>query len=257
MLTGNGIRAAGLILNGTDSGYRASSYDVRIEHIIAEDGALRDSFKMPPQGIVQVISFEQVRLSNEMTGLAYVKTGLCNEGLLALKMGIIDPGYEGRISSFLVNFSNSSRMLVRGEPFLRLQFMPMDESVRGMRSVDDHSYIADRRKQSAIYSSTFLNLAAVVEKTTNDLFSKWRSQILAIAGSIALVLTVLTFLLNWGSLYLVKNWLQPADAVRAELLRGSLNDQDSKLIKANEEFARRIEALEARLRPNVPSPSKP
>ena len=170
MLTGERIREAGLVLDGIDAGYRGSSYDVHIEDIIADDGALRDSFKMPPQGIVQVISRERVRVPTGMTGLANVKTGLCNEGLLALNSGVIDPGYEGRISSFLLNFSNKPRLLTRGEAFLRLQFMIMAEATATPpRPHDDDAYIAERRRQSATLSATFLNLEAVVESTTTNL----------------------------------------------------------------------------------------
>ena len=245
MLTGESIRAAGLVLDGIDTGYRGSSYDVHIEDIIADDGALRDSFKMPPQGIVQVISRERVRVPAGITGLANVKTGLCNEGLLALNSGVIDPGYEGRISSFLLNFSNKPRLLTRGEAFLRLQFMIMAEAtVTPPQPHNDDAYIAERRRQSATLSATFLNLEAVVEATTTDLFARWRTQILTIAGSVALILTALTFFLNWGSLYLVKNWLQPSDTVRAEILRNTVNDQTEKLVKVNNELRARIEILE-------------
>ena len=65
---------------------------------------------MPPQGIVQVVSSERVKVPSTITGLATVKTSLCNEGLLALNIGIIDPGYEGAISSFLLNFSSVPRI---------------------------------------------------------------------------------------------------------------------------------------------------
>ena len=249
MLTGESIRAAGLVLDGLDAGYRGSSYDVHIEDIIADDGALRDSFKMPPQGIVQVISRERVRVPTGMTGLANVKTGLCNEGLLALNSGVIDPGYEGRISSFLLNFSNKPRLLTRGEAFLRLQFMIMaEDTATPPQPHDDDAYIAERRRQSATLSATFLNLEAVVEATTTDLFARWRTQILTIAGSVALILTALTFFLNWGSLYLVKNWLQPSDTVRAEILRNTVNDQTERLVKVNNDLRARIEILENQIK---------
>jgi hypothetical protein len=209
---------------------------------------------MPPQGIVQVISIEKVKLPPNMTGLAYVKTSLCNEGLLALNIGIIDPGYEGRISSFLVNFSSKPRLLIRGEPFIRLQFMPMDDPATPVDNEDDATYILKRRREAVNFSSTFLNLGAVIESITKDLFAKWRIQILTLAGSIALVLTVMTFLLNWGSLYLVRIWLQPADAVRAEVLRSAFERQTEALVKANDELRARLDLLEGQLKSRPSGP---
>jgi hypothetical protein len=123
--------------------------------------------------------------------------------------------------------------------------------------MDDQAYIDARRRQSDIFSSSFLNLGAVVAATTNELFSKWTTRILAIAGSVAAVLTLLTFLLNWGSLYLVKTWLQPADSVRADLLRTSLASETDKLVKANRDLAARVEELESRMKSTATKPGQP
>ena len=45
-----------------------------------------------------------MRIPSNMCCLAHVKTSLCNEGLLTLNTGIIDPDWNGRVSSFILNF---------------------------------------------------------------------------------------------------------------------------------------------------------
>jgi dUTPase len=251
MLTGTDIRSRALIVNAVESGFRGSSYDVRIEHIVTNAGDVVQSFNMPPQGIVQVVSAERVKLPRSVTGLAYVKTSLCNEGILALNMGIIDPGYDGPISTFLLNFSGTSRLLTEGETFLRLQFAVLDEpATTAGRPVDSLAYLNERRRQATRFGRTFMNVSEIVEKSINEFVSKWTNDVLRIAGSVALVLTVLTFLLNYGSLYLVKTWLQPADAARAEVLRAEAD----RLVKANEELRARVEALEKQVRPPISKP---
>jgi dUTPase len=252
MLTKAEIENEGLIIGGVPAGYRASSYDVHIGQILSNDAELRASFKMPPQGIVQVISRERVRLPSTVTGLATVKTGLCNEGLLALNIGIIDPGYEGPISSFLLNFSNVPRVLTRGEPFLRLQFIPLPNAahVAAPTPVDHALYIAERRRQAARFGETFLNLSEQVRTVARDEFVEWRRAVLSAAGAAALVLAVLTFFLNWGIVAFVK---EPSDTVRAELFRTLLNDQTAQLSKTNDELRARLDALEARVRSSPPT----
>ena len=249
MLTGISIRNAGVVIGGTETSYRASSYDVRIGQILTNDGELHANFRMPPQGIVQVISKERIKLPHDMTGLATVKTSLCNDGLLALNIGIIDPGYEGRISSFLVNFANVPRVLTRGEPFLRLQFVPLPDGAHTSKPIDDSAYIASRRQAAARFGGTFLNLSEEVQSAAKKEFLEWRRNILTAAGGAALILAVFTFFLNFGSLTIVKGWLQPTDTVRADLFRGVLNDQMLQLTKANSALAERLQAIEARLRP--------
>jgi deoxycytidine triphosphate deaminase len=257
MLTGDEIRRAGLITNASPDGYRASSYDVHIDQVITSDGELSTAFRMPPQGIVQVLSIEHVKLPSQVTGLATVKTGLCNEGLLALNIGIVDPGYEGRISSFLVNFSNTPRMLIRGEPFLRLQFVPLPNGDHLPKQIDDDTYLAERRRQAVRFGTTFLNMSEQIGIATRKEIAEWRRGILTYAGAAALVLAVLTFFLNWGSLYLVKTWLQPADSVRAELLKSNLDDQVLQLLRANKELNARMQTIESRQVPPNSPPSHP
>jgi hypothetical protein len=185
-----------------------------------------------------------------MTGLATVKTGLCNEGLLALNIGIIDPGYEGPISSFLVNFSSVPRVLTRGEPFLRLQFVPLPNGIHSAVPIDHTAYIAERRRQAARFGGTFLNFSEEVRTAARNEFVAWRNGVLGAAGTAALALAIITFLLNWGTLALVK---QPADTVRAELFRTLLNDQTAQLSKTNDELKARVDALEAHVRSSPPT----
>lgn len=257
MLTGKEIEAAGLIAGGVPAGYRASSYDVHIGQVVTNDGELHTSFKMPAQGIVQVISRERVKMPSTLSGIATVKTSLCNEGLLALNIGIIDPGYAGCISSFLVNFSNVPRILSRGEPFLRLQFMPLPNGAHPASPTDHAKYIMERRAQAARFGETFLNLSEQVRTAAKNEFSEWRRGVLTAAGAAALVLAVATFFLNFGTLGLVKGWLQPADTVRAELFRNLLSEQTAELIKANGELKSRLDALEVRMRSPSPAGSSP
>ena len=73
MLTGDDIRSAGLIADASPGGYRASSYDVRIGKIITNDGTLHEYYKIPAQGIVQVVSRETMKLPSTISGIATVK----------------------------------------------------------------------------------------------------------------------------------------------------------------------------------------
>jgi deoxycytidine triphosphate deaminase len=42
-------------------------------------------------------------LPDGIAGIDLVKPSLRNEGIIALGIGIVDPGWEGKLSSFLAN----------------------------------------------------------------------------------------------------------------------------------------------------------
>jgi deoxycytidine triphosphate deaminase len=101
MLSRDDIKKFAIIRDGNDQGYRAASYDVRIGTILASrDGdSVRETgcYVLQPQGMVEVISSETVKVPPNIAGYASVKTDLSRQGLLALNTGILDPGYEGPV----------------------------------------------------------------------------------------------------------------------------------------------------------------
>ena len=145
MLSGDQIRERKLINNAVESGFRAASYDLHIEKLIKPDGAVTDSYSVPPQGIVEVVSRERLNIPDNVVGLAMVKTSLCNYGLLALNIGIIDPGWNGPISSFLINFGRNNRLLTKGEVFLRISCHSLDEpsSLVKRVNIQDEEYMSE------------------------------------------------------------------------------------------------------------------
>jgi dUTPase len=257
MLSGQDIRAAGVILGAMPTGYRASSYDVRVGQIITNNGEVHASFCIPPQGIVQVISVERIKLPHDLSGLATVKTSLCNDGLLALNIGIVDPGYSGRISSFLVNFANVSRVLTQGESFLRLQFVHLPNGLPQAGAINDIEYIASRRQAATRFGETFLNLSEAVRSAVQSSVSGVRNSILAGAGAAALALGLLTFLLNFSSLYMVRGWLQTGDAYRGQAYQEKIHDQINEVMQANIALKDHLDRLEARLNSVPNSAAKP
>lgn len=261
MLTGDEIEQAGLVVGAKPAGFRASSYDVHIECLIDSSGSVLESYALPPQGIVMAVSQERIVLPGNITGLAMVKTSLCNEGVLALNIGVIDPGWEGKVSSFLVNFSKHERLLTQGETFLRLAFQPLSSNTSSPNAVPDEAYISARRHQAVgRFGRTFLNLPEVIAALTDESLRQWRVRILTYVAPAALALALLTFLLNFGSLYLVRTWLEPDAAVKAELARDALDKSEAGLAAANAALAKQVQALEQRVnaltaaRPNAASP---
>ena|ERR1700733_12976032 len=135
MLNRDQIVARGLISQQcADGSLRDAGYDLRIASLIGktDDGRSEkkvDEHYLKPQGVALVVSKEVVRLPPDVCAHASVKTSLCREGVPAINIGIIDPGWEGPISSVLLNFGKESYRLKNDEPFLRLTFHALESPV--------------------------------------------------------------------------------------------------------------------------------
>ncbi len=116
LLTGNEIFSQGIIINGSRERIRDASYDLGIERMIHQGEEIASELlKIAPHETVILISEETVKIPNGYMGHALPKTGLSNKGILALSTGIVDPGYEGKISSTMVNFSKEAVELEKHE----------------------------------------------------------------------------------------------------------------------------------------------
>ena len=103
------IKANGLVEDAIEGGWRSASYDLTIESIlIPNEKSVRQSYRIKPQEVIVVISKETIKLPEDVVGQALPKTSLTHDGILALSTGLIDPKYEGPISSTLINFGKES-----------------------------------------------------------------------------------------------------------------------------------------------------
>ncbi len=234
-----------------DGSFRAISYDLRVGTVIKPGGEVADHYVLPPQGIVEVVSEERLTLPPDVAGIAMVKTSLSNQGLLALNIGIIDPGYEGKIGSFFVNFGNRDQVLKKGDVFLRVIFhdvVASDTEASPRMAIDDAKYISDKRiNMETNFGKEFLDIAQVTERFAKEQFQAYRTRILGLVATAAFVLAILTFMLNFGNLLLVQRFLQPNDMTRAELLRESLDRNSRDLADQNRALLRHVEQLDQSL----------
>ena len=246
MLTGDEIRDGGFVEGASPERYRASSYDLTIGLIIGPGGDILQGYNLPPQGIVEVVSKERLLLPTNVVAMSMVKTGLCNEGLLALNIGIVDPGWHGKISSFLVNFSKLERRLVAGEVFMRVTFenLSSTSSFAKVVNIADEVYVSSRQVNSvARFSTTFLDLSSLTAGLVDATFKRYRNGFLALVSAAAFVLALTTFFLNFGNLLLVQRWIVPNDAAKAEIERDAL-DREKRDVVDNSANSERAVSLE-------------
>ncbi|MGB0788253.1 MAG: dCTP deaminase domain-containing protein, partial [Marinirhabdus sp.] len=121
------IKNEKLIQNSISENFDNASYDLRIDKLITVGGSVKKKLNIEPNSMVVAISKETAKLPKNIIGHAFVKTRLSQRGIMANNIGVIDPGYEGPLSSVLVNFGKEAYELKENEIFLRLTFSTFNE----------------------------------------------------------------------------------------------------------------------------------
>jgi deoxycytidine triphosphate deaminase len=189
LLNGREVVRRGIIDDVGPKSMRAASYDLRVGTILARGNlevTRATEYELPPQGMVEVISLEKLTLPSNVLGYATVKTRLSDRCVLALGIGLIDPGYDSYVSSTLVNFGTQPLRLERGDVFLRTTFHEYVRSEDEIKKthIDFEDYFQDKREKVLTrFSRTFLNLDQTAKAALDVIWKK----VIAISAVAALV----------------------------------------------------------------------
>jgi dUTPase/uncharacterized membrane protein YfbV (UPF0208 family) len=202
---------------------RAASYDLRVGTILARGNlevTRSTEYELPPQGMVEVISLEKLTLPPNVLGYATVKTRLSDRCVLALGIGLIDPGYDSYISSTLVNFGTQPLRLERGDVFLRVTFHEYEPATENIKEthVEFEDYFQDKREKVLTrFSRTFLNL----DQTASDALKVIWLKVVGISALAALVVALSTAIGSLGIVLLGARWVPPVENAQVQELRSN------------------------------------
>lgn len=127
LLSGKEIKDAGLLKRAKDGNYTSASYYLTVGKIVSMDGKIHDEYKIPPRGMVVLISEEIFNLPDNIIGYTTVKNSLSCDGLLAINVGLVDPEWRQPISSTLINFGSQNKLVIKGDKFLRMTFQKFEK----------------------------------------------------------------------------------------------------------------------------------
>jgi len=162
-----------IIIGFDTSQFTNASYNLTIGQIIDMDSKIVNDFTLKPQGMVYVVMKEQLKVPMDVIGFAHVKTSLTKRGIMATNIGIIDCGYEGYISTLLINFGKNDCFLSEGDPALRITFAEINKPKENIpiKNEGDHTaYTKNVRRDITNLDDKFLNLNSVKTDVTNRVF---------------------------------------------------------------------------------------
>lgn len=205
LLAGASLKPSDFFMPGTPLIQQGSSVDLTIGEIIDHRGAKVDGlFTLEPGCMVQVCSAEIFDLPAHITGHVTYKTTQTRRGIWALTVGIVDPGWNGPISTTLLNFSRQPYAIAKGDPFLRTSFFEHAPALPDFmrKSPSPAEYTSDIQKSAAtVFPETFLDSDKISKSAGEAVLKKIRDEAFAWIAGIALLFA----LLQIGASY-----LQPA-----------------------------------------------
>ena len=163
-------------------GWNPTTYDSTVDTIITDDGIFdRKIYVLKPRGIVWLVSKEKFTLPNNVTGITTLRTTWTRRGLLTLTVGIVDPGYDGYLSTAVINFGKTAFDIEKGEKFFRTAFFLHEASKGIKRSENLDNYRRSVLKDRHHFSDTFLN----IDSLTNEISVRY---LIFLVGVFVLVL---------------------------------------------------------------------
>lgn len=201
VLTAGEIASKAIVHGGVPGGVRSTTYDATVGSIIKCGRELRQStVTLKPREIIWLVSAERFELKGDITGLATLKTQWTHQGVLALNVGIVDPGWHGPLAAAVVNLSSSDVEIAKGMPFLRLLFHKHKTIPRAeLRTfiVGQDEYVRQIIGQSKDFSDTFLDMKGLSRSVADQVFSMPRWGLLFAVIATILGLLAISIPIGW------------------------------------------------------------
>jgi len=171
ILTSAEIDTQKIVSNPQTAGKRPTTYDATVGEIISNGARIdKPRYRLPPRGVVWVVSNEEFDLPADVTGLATLKTRWTHGGVLALNVGVIDPSRKGPLATAVVNFGNKGFDIKKNDPFFRVLFHRHLPTAGPAKISDRMQYIDEILEKSKNTSNTFLNISALAGEVTSEIF---------------------------------------------------------------------------------------
>jgi deoxycytidine triphosphate deaminase len=191
------IKRLGLLTRTKDENFKGgATYNLTIGEIISLDGKKYNEYSLPPRGMVLIVSNEQFNLPSDIIGYTTVKNSLSSDGIMAINIGIVDPGWKKPISSLMVNFGATPQLILKEQSFLRMTFHKFNKMSTAQTYPQNevepdylyHKYVNTLREKSIKkLSSTFLSIESIKKDISSEVWKRFGKSLVKISIYIAII----------------------------------------------------------------------
>jgi deoxycytidine triphosphate deaminase len=206
---------------------------------IIKDGC--PGFKIPPNGTAVIRTKEKVKLPLNICASYSSPFKLAREGILLLNACMVEPGYEGFLSCYFVNFSSRDFCFTEDQNIAKIVFFKLQQNPTNTKTlkISDDDYKKILFEQSNKFQSSFLDIKGIEDRTHSSA-SK------AVNSSIKWGGILVGLLLLFSSLEpLITKWLWGSSPVfdkKIDLLEKQVL-RNSTILNVTEEGSKKIDSL--------------
>jgi len=128
------IRERILIEPFSEESLQPAGYDLRVGDEAYVNGEIlsvkdRGFLIIPPKTYALVLTFERIKLPDDVMGDMKLRSSLAREGLIG-SFAWVDPGWDGKLTLGLYNASEKAIELSHGERFVQIAFVRLEGPAR-------------------------------------------------------------------------------------------------------------------------------
>jgi deoxycytidine triphosphate deaminase len=202
------------------------------------------AWQIKPSETLIVMTREEVRIPADVMATYGQLNRLAQRGVSLINTSIVEPGYSGPLSCFLVNFSSQTVFVYPDDPVAKMCFMKLTGAPNQLvsQSVSSREYERILTESAQRYPVSFLDIGGI-EQRIEDRVSKGVNQSIKLGGAIVLVLTL------WAGFEpVVSKWLWEKVGVVTVTQHEQLVQMREELKNAKTELESARKALEAERR---------
>lgn len=180
-------------------------------------------WEIGPSETLVVRTKEKVKMPKNLCATYAPLYRLSSQGLMLLNASIVEPGYEGRLSCFLVNFSSKRIPLSQDEAIAKIIFHKLSGSPGDFQplTIEDKKYEKDLAISAKGFYKSFMDITGIEDRAVKKARNAMRNVV--ITGGV-----LVAFLLLWASLEpLISKWLWD----KAGIYTSTQRVEDVKLLK--------------------------
>jgi 2-polyprenyl-3-methyl-5-hydroxy-6-metoxy-1,4-benzoquinol methylase/dUTPase len=192
------ITRCDLIENHTSSSIKNCSYKIKIGEIVEPEtgNVINSSTSQPvyiikPSEVVIIQSKEKLNLPENITASYSALYSISKDGILLINSSMIESGYSGKLSGFLMNFSAQPVIISIGQEIAKLNFIRVNQipNPATPQIINDNDYLIGLKKDAIKYHKSFLNIKGISEKISKSVLSNVKK--FSYSGGIVILFLIL------------------------------------------------------------------
>lgn len=167
------------LLEGYDNGnIENGTYTLRAGHFIkpesgeeidfatANTGLRKHGWTIGPTEVIVIMTSEVVKIPSDLCAIYAPLNRLSRQGLMLINASLIEPGYNGPLSCFLINTGSKAVFLKPGEPISKIMFLQLQLSGAAPTSkvVGRDEYRRTLAGAALNFQSSFLDVSGIEER---------------------------------------------------------------------------------------------